>query len=311
MGDDLSADAGSVVSAALGRAGAECSALEVAPEDSASQDSGNEDEVNGRARGKGKGKAKAKGKPKAKAKGKAKGQGRGALNAGFADCELCQGEFRLEEMAANSNKCQECKLDWDSLGRMAKRQDLDAWWVAVQQKNIAYKRTVWKAFKGRFRALKTIKEKREFKMMEFIESFKFVSATDLERTGKMMWLEEALEYWQSTPGGRYSKAEAQQMWDDLLRDPEHLEDEGGPRHSPKQLYVSTGTTIKKRATVERGREMKLSASKKKYTEDDLRKTKRACTAASHEDIAGLTDADVSGSGNRHAYQSLLECGVQG
>ena len=245
------------VDSLFGNGNAVCSALEVKPDDSVSQVS-----FNGGDDPRPKAKAKAKVKAQANGKGKAKAKAADKMSLTHADCDMCEQEFPIECMAANSNKCLECKLDWNSLGKMAKRQNLMEWWNGLQLRTTEYKRKVWKVFKQRFRALKTVREKRDFRLMEFLEYFKFVSATDVNQTGKMMWHEEALEYWQSTAGGKFIVTDARKKWEELLTDPDHIEDDRGPVHSPRRLYIATGTTITKRTTVERGREVKLGNQKK-------------------------------------------------
>ena len=161
--------------------------------------------------------AKAKGKGKGgKGKAKGKGKGKGTTSPDLsceAPCELCEVVFLLVDFPPNANKCYECKRDWDSLGRLCKRQGHDEWWKALASKKPAEKRKVARSFRKEFRACLNVQDKQSFKLLEFCEGFKCVSATDLVQNGKKMWLEEAIEHCMSVPGGSHSRSEAEACLD--------------------------------------------------------------------------------------------------
>ena len=289
--------------------GLACSSLEieVKPEDSVSAvGDRNEDGFEPRA-AKGRGKSRAIGlSTRGRGSGRGRGRGKGSLPTS-ADmvCELCDFKASIVEFPPNQNKCYQCKGDWDSLARMSKRQKLEAWWQALQTKPRAEKRKVAKSFRIKFRALASPRERSKFALAEFIEIFKVTSASDVIDKNKMMWFEEAMEHWMSIKGGQLSRVEAEQAWADLLADPDHLSDDEGPAKAPKQLMVSKGRRVNKRATVERSQETRLSLSKKKFSEEDVQKMKKQCLSLGDETKASCS-ADIEGS-----IKALVNGGASG
>ena len=307
MLDDLQIDVSSL------HGGVAASMLEdVKPEDSSSQLS-EEDEKDGAnatgRRGKGKAKAKAKAKSQSaqdklarcKADGpegepekrgnKGKGKGGGSKKrVGDITCEFCDFTGLGEDFPSGCNKCYPCKRDYDSLSRMCVRQNLLDWWKGFIASPLSKRRKVMKEFRTRFRAM-TGTAKKDFQLLVFTESFAAISATDVKKTGQMMWKKQAIMFWQSVDGGDYTEDEAIKMWQDLLSDPDHESDSDGPPKAPKRLKVQKSTKVVDRQTQEKRKEMSLTSTKKKFEYADLMRGKKRCVSG-HEDIASVVDADV-------------------
>ena len=147
-----------------------------------------------------------------------------------------------------------------------------------------------KEFRTRFRAM-TGTAKKDFQLLVFTESFAAISATDVKKTGQMMWKKQAIMFWQSVDGGDYTEDEAIKMWQDLLSDPDHESDSDGPPKAPKRFKVQKSTKVVDRQTQEKRKEMSLTSTKKKFEYADLMRGKKRCVSG-HEDIASVVDADV-------------------
>eukprot|EP00959_Pyramimonas_sp_CCMP1952_P229917 4806939-Pyramimonas_sp.AAC.1 len=105
---------------------------------------------------------------------------------------------------------------------------------------------------------------------ELHETSQGVEGTD---HGKMMWEDEAIEFWQTTPGGSLGKTEAKAKWDDLsahYKERKIPHDWDGPSASkPMRLRIKTGDTLDfKNSAMQKQLTERVAAAIKKPREED-------------------------------------------
>lgn len=260
-------------------AGAQCSALEAHPWDSASQAQSEGEGSEAGKKQKGKGKSS---KAKAAAKNQAKGQARTkkpqmSPKSDMQVCELCDEAKPITDFDLAAYKCKDCKKDLDSLSRMAARQGHKAWYNETMKGPLPKRKKVLKEFRQRYRVETCSDKKKAFQMLTLVEKFTVEVADDTIVKGKMMWEDEAVEFWQSTKGGKMSQVEAKQKWQDALQnEKEFPQDQLGPKQAPTRVRVPKGDYVNFRTTAGRTKEMNVATQKRKYDEDDVKRAQRQC-----------------------------------
>ncbi|MCP4243678.1 MAG: hypothetical protein GY772_24250 [bacterium] len=211
----------------------------------------------------------------------------------------------------NQAFCMDCKRHLDVLAKQARNQQRQEWFGEVrndpgkcQQLLAAYTKVKraspsGKAGKGE-----------GWNLMQYIEALAVQSGTQHLAQGKMMWEREAIEFWQTTPGGRTSEEDAKARWAEWVKRKDELgivHDLKGPNPQfPLRLRVPTGDEVNYATSYIREKRMSCeAAAKKKPTQDDLDRVSRKCLL-DHEKI-GNPEGDVA----LHSIAQRLVTGANG
>eukprot|EP00439_Symbiodinium_sp_Y106_P085503 s444_g28.t1 len=115
---------------------------------------------------------------------------------------------------------------------------------------------------------------------------------------KMMWEEEAIQFWESVPGGSMSRAAAKSKWDNMKENIEVenlITDTEGPKQAPLRIRIHTGDVINFEGTYGRSKQLgcmwrvdAVSNQKKKATEAEVQKMARTLMV-NHDSAPGSMD----------------------
>ena len=73
-----------------------------------------------------------------------------------------------------------------------------------------------------------------------------------------MWEEEAIQFWESVPGGSMSRAAAKSKWDNMKENIEVenlITDTEGPKQAPLRIRIHTGDVINFEGTYGRSKQL--------------------------------------------------------
>ena len=210
-------------------------------------------------------------------------------------CQICWKQTEMTENVPGFNWDRSCKRGYDALARLAKKQGELEWWAEVKGVPKKLKQLV-QDFNKMLPSLGLGKARAKgFKMAEYKEYLR--STTEIQRRtmGKMMWIEEWVEYGTSTAGGTYSHDEAIAQWKEWAKpDSGVLRCEDGPAKAPLMLRVKVGTYVDDVDKFAAEKEMSVSnGAVKNPIEVDIA-AMREQVNSSHNKVAGMGVGDLSG-----------------
>ena len=219
-----------------------------------------------------------------------------SASAGAFACTLCCKSHDGPDKVPGFNWGRSCKRAYDSLKRLAVKQNETDWWADVKESPKKMKALVVDFLRmfpvapgrGQSRA-------KGFKVAEYKEFMR--STTEVERRvmGKLMWEEEYIEFAKSTQGGGYTAGQAKEKWSKMAS-PESgvLRCMDGPEHAPLMLRVQTGIYVDNLNKFSIEKEMSMSnGPMKKPTEADIA---AGCQKvfSGHDVVGGLEVGDLAG-----------------
>ena len=249
--------------------------------------------------------AKAKGKPKSgKSKGdkaaeKTKrqavpGRHKAGDRKGSKWCRGCHKIQGLSCFALNQVVCFLCKSRLDNIQKQAKRQKQLDWFEEARADPKRLKRMLDRYGSAVEESQKSGLKRPRWSTIQYKESIRTETGTDVFEEGLMMWRSQALGFWRSVDGGEASEEEAKDMWKYFSTNRVQLKipcDNRGPAKAPLRLRIVVADKVNYRSSYLRCKELEMmEAPLKKGTQEDIdRLTKRAM---SNHDKIGSSAADV-------------------
>ena len=172
-------------------------------------------------------------------------------------CRSCQKQLDVSQFALNQANCVRCKRALDCIAKKARATGKKDWFKRTKsdpkrckQMVNSYQKSVEEAEKeGR---------KNTWSIATYLHSVKATSKTRSVEAGKMMWEEEAIQYWESVPGGSMSRAAAKSKWDNMKENIEAdnlITDTEGPKQAPLRIRIHTGDLVNFEGTYSRSKRL--------------------------------------------------------
>lgn len=161
---------------------------------------------------------------------------------GMKGCKACQKQKSSQEFALNQVVCMPCKSALDVVSKKAKAQGKADWFKNIRQNPKALKALVTNYGNAQAEAEKAGNKKNFWNLATYMEELKASSETIGIKRGKMMWRDQAIEFWQTTAGGSKQKYEAEAKWNHEAANAPALRiatDQKGPSQAPLRLWVHT------------------------------------------------------------------------
>ena len=178
-------------------------------------------------------------------KGGSKGQKRHKADAakkGQKTCRACQKVLPLSDFALNQCNCMSCKRDLDVISKKARTQGKLEWFQRVKSDPKQLKALLTNYRGAVQEAEKAGQKKATWNLVTYMEEVKASQELVGVGRGKMMWKDQAIEFWQSTDGGAMRKYEAENKWNHLSANYKDLNipsDKKGPEKAPLRIRVHT------------------------------------------------------------------------
>ena len=192
------------------------------------------------------------GKPRSKAKPRAKRPDRhkaGEATKGGKSkrtCRACKRVQDISEFAANQANCMECKRSLDVIAKKARKAGKQEWFLRVKADGGKLTQMVSSYNKAVAEANKAGNKKAAWSVVNYMEEVKASSKVRNVDKGKMMWEDQAIEFWQTAAGGSYSKMAARSKWDAMVENKEAdgtITDQDGPKWRPLRLRIHVGDDV--------------------------------------------------------------------
>ena len=178
---------------------------------------------------------------------------------GWRVCKACMKNLETSLFAINQNNCMQCKRFLDVLSRKARAQNKMDWFNEVGQSPQKLKALVNAYGAAVEDAKKAGNRKANFNLVQYIEEVRASSAVGSINRGKMMWMDQALNYWCSVEGGAYTKQAATAKWEQLVADigvaEDVITDELGPPHSKLRIRTATDDEVNFEDSYERSKHL--------------------------------------------------------
>ena len=166
-------------------------------------------------------------------------------------CFACKKYFDSTGMALNQHFCHKDKLALDNLYHIAVRQGRLSWFNEAKKDEENVEAMLENYFLKCPPPPPGHKRKKgegaKFDLAVYIEELNSKSRTKVRRTGKMMWLEEYIEFTATTAGGNKKRSEAEAAWAQwLVPDSGEICDTGGPGPEDKhrhRVWVELGKFV--------------------------------------------------------------------
>jgi hypothetical protein len=242
------------------------------------------------------------GKPKPKAGGKRRKERRG-----FMVCPGCDESKPVEDFDLGQNVDKGCKKYLDRIYNQCRTQGKVDWFKEMRASPKGTKSIL--DFYRQLEANCTPGSKSKFNVAQFEEEHRAEQSVDFLDLGTMMWEQQAIEHWQSTPGGSLSHSDAKAKWDHLAANYKDLgivNDQKSPnKEKPLRLRIHTGDNVNFANRSIHAKTTKLSeaAVKKPKTEDIDRMAGRIMTGFAS---TGSGSGSVS---NQQVAQSMVSAGA--
>lgn len=201
-------------------------------------------------------------------------------------------DLKADAFAENQIVCMSCKRKLDNIYKQAKSQGQLDWFVKARADDQQVFRMLDSYSKAGAEAERLKLKKTKWNLSQYKESIIAKSGTDFVAHGELMWERQAIEFWQSTSGGRLSEEAAKAQWDDWARNKEKLNvifDYNGPNKSaPLRLRIPVKDAVNfVNSYAREKRNELLEAAVKKPGQEDVDKNNRRC----------LVDHDKIGNGS--------------
>ena len=161
---------------------------------------------------------------------------------GMKTCRACQKSRPLSDFALNQTVDKDCKKALDVISKKARQQSKVEWFKSVKADPKKLKSLVTSYRQASQEAEKAGQKKSTWNLAEYLEEVRASSETVGTSRGKMMWQDQAIEFWRSTDGGSLTKQEAASKWDELVATYEALgipNDQKGPAKASLRLRIHT------------------------------------------------------------------------
>lgn len=176
-----------------------------------------------------------------KAKGGSRHKG-DASKKGFKVCRACQKSKPLSAFALNQVVDMECKKALDVIGKKAKQQGKVDWLKNAKKDPKKLKHLVTSYRNACAEAEKVGAKKAAWNLAEYVEEVRSTSEMVGIGRGKLMWRDQAIDFWRSTDGGAHTKQESEAKWEELVSNYQTLgvpHDFKGPAKSSLRIRVHT------------------------------------------------------------------------
>ena len=165
-----------------------------------------------------------------------------ASKKGTKTCRACQKNRPLSDFALNQTVDKDCKKALDVIAKKARQQGKVEWFKGVKTDPKKLRSLVTSYRQASQEAEKAGQKKSTWNLAEYIEEVRASSETVGTSRGKMMWQEQAIEFWRSTDGGSHTKQEAVSKWEELVATYEALgipHDQKDPAKASLRLRIHT------------------------------------------------------------------------
>ena len=166
--------------------------------------------------------------------------------AGKKKCSACAKDLPLENYALNQTNCVDCKKILDVVSKKCRAAGKTQWLKNVKANPQRLKQLINSYKAALLEAKKNGNKKCSWNVITYIESIKATSAVQHKAQGKMMWEDEAVQWWQRIEGGSLTKAAAEAKWKSMVESAEEDEtvtDMLGPAKAPFRMRIHVADMV--------------------------------------------------------------------
>ncbi|CAL1151620.1 unnamed protein product [Cladocopium goreaui] len=208
---------------------------------------------------------------------------------GAKTCRACQKSRPLSDFALNQTVDKDCKKALDVISKKARQQGKVEWFKNVKADPKKLRSLVTSYRQASQEAEKAGQKKSTWNLAEYIEEVRASTETVGTSRGKMMWQDQAIEFWRSTDGGALTKQEAASKWDELVATYEALgipHDHKGPAKASLRLRIHTEDLVDDVKRVAKEKKVVMHGQQtKKATAEDVEKMSKSLMV-NHDKIQG-------------------------